>query len=108
MTDEKIVAAMRSDAGFMANVKACENWPNGAYMMRPHGLKSALFLLADVASGESLPDELELRKACALVYADHLRLEGRYFYAEEAKQHKSEKANQRTPRCHEKENDDGG
>lgn len=72
------------DAVFVENLKACEEWPDHAYMMRPHGLKDALFLLHDIFKTGEIPPEAELRKACALVYADHLRLEGKHFYAQEA------------------------
>jgi hypothetical protein len=86
-----IARQMKSDVVFLEQLRACEEWPSHCYMFRPNGLKDALFLLHGVATGEDWPSELELRKACALVYADHLRLERHYFYAEEAIHHTTEK-----------------
>lgn len=82
------------DKEFQHNLKACQEWPKHAYMFRPHGLKDALFLLHGIAEGKPLPALAALRKACALVYVDHLRLEGHYYCAEEAKQKKAQKWNE--------------
>jgi hypothetical protein len=78
---ERIKKEMWKDGKFRQDLEMIAKWPDNMFGTRPFGLKEALFLLCDVGHGEKMPDELTLRKACAVVYSDHIRLEGKLYYA---------------------------